>query len=87
MNKRIITRVRDCLSELDMPYFNKELVTEIKRYSNYKIFKLDFIIPFNSMQNLVRFCEDNNCNIAFDKEYGRMEFTIFEPTKFALRGN
>ncbi len=83
-NKRLLTRVKDGLSELDLPYFKKEAVTEIKRYEDWKTFKLDFIIPFHSLKLLVKFAEENHSNLAFSKQYSQMELTVFEPSKFAL---
>ena len=83
-NKRLLTRVKDSLSELDLPYFKKEAVTEIRRYEDMKTFRLDFDIPFHSMQLLVEFCKNNHSNLAFNKTYLTVELTVFEPSKFAL---
>ncbi len=79
-----MTRLKDSLEELDLPYFKRDSVIETNKWEDWKSFKLDFCIPGHSMRILVKFCEKNRCNLSFNEKNGHLEITVFEPKTFVV---
>lgn len=79
MNKKeFIKKLKLSLSKLDMPYYTpKDAKLNYITKSMFSV-NLDFVLPFQSIKNLISFCEINNFCLAFSN---RAELSGYHPLK------
>ena len=65
-NEKFIKELKKRLNQLELPYYSEEKIEfEETCFESITVY-INFTLPYNSILNLVKFCELNNFSLGFN---------------------